>query len=572
MTCNLCFESDFITYIKKLKQFVDSGGIAIICVRDTIGHKVGNDGYLALKQLGLTKLKDDSQDNLFFNHWRGYIAVIQSGKVIFEDMADVNKSVRFKESIGKKEYDILSSPLNSACISSILVDGTEYSLNMRGINIVAINNEGIVRDSVNFDTHDKLRLCHRNKEQFEIEYKGRIKDSLIVRNPDEIIERLDFNSIIKHFNLNQVQNNIHVRIYFWGLNPLLTALETVLDELYKDNKIDLLIVYAWKNTKLITTLESKGFPAVHVDEYDLKNDSVDIAIYNDPVNYNLGINTSAMKVYLNGALVNGMQGIRGANDLVDWLCRDKQSLMDYIIVPEHVYKLISNATNVQIEKWHAFDNPKFDIIFQHLSNINIPDAWNKIKGKKCILWAFDHNYNTNGCTFDLYIAVMIDFFAKHDDFGLIIRPHDSYIDELLAHGIWSKQDLQMIKDACRNSSNIIWDDSKDYGMAYSIADAVITDINCGITISAMTLDKPMAVFQRNGEERAESQYSDVLEGIIKISNVEDMVDFIEMVGRGEDFLRSKRENYRKKYIGCFDGNNGQRIKEFIMQKYEEKIK
>ncbi len=94
-------------------------------------------------------------------------------------------------------------------------------------------------------------------------------------------------------------------------------------------------------------------------------------------------------------------------------------------------------------------------------------------------------------------------------------------------------DLELLRLFCKNSENIVWDETLDYSYAYSIADAVITDINCGISISALPLDIPVAVLERYDGNHCEPLYPEVYQSLYKICSLEDLEEFTDMVAREE---------------------------------------
>ena len=55
-------------------------------------------------------------------------------------------------------------------------------------------------------------------------------------------------------------------------------------------------------------------------------------------------------------------------------------------------------------------------------------------------------------------------------------------------------------------------------------------------------------------------------------NVEEMIKFLDMIGRGEDPLYETRLAAVRKNVKHFDSKNGWRIKEFIKQAFKEATK
>lgn len=89
-----------------------------------------------------------------------YAAILNNNEVIYEDSADdtVSKFMIIDEWL----INIVSSSYNGENYSSISIDGKEFSINKRGINIVLFDKTlGAVVESVCFDTYDQIQ-CYRN--------------------------------------------------------------------------------------------------------------------------------------------------------------------------------------------------------------------------------------------------------------------------------------------------------------------------------------------------------------------------------------------------------------------------
>lgn len=133
-------EENFLNYMYRLKE--GENFTAIISTRgDTVSGF--NDGAIsALKQLGLEKLVNAKADD-------NYIAIIESGKVTYEEISDKTITKNDTKVLGYKTTVISSSD------SSIIQMGSKnYSLDERGMNIVVLDNttRNIV-DKVRFKTY-----------------------------------------------------------------------------------------------------------------------------------------------------------------------------------------------------------------------------------------------------------------------------------------------------------------------------------------------------------------------------------------------------------------------------------
>lgn len=151
--------------------------------------------------------------------------------------------------------------------------------------------------------------------------------------------------------------------------------------------------------------------------------------------------------------------------------------------------------------------------------------------------------------------------------GIIFRPHPTLIVELLDAGIWSKKDLQIIKEYCDQSENLIFDDTLTYDRAFSCVDGIITDAFCGITCSALPTLKPICLTYRS--ENDLPYHEDLASCFYSAHNADELKVFMNIIKNDEDTMMEVRKSAAKKYIKHFDGKNGYRIKTFIKEKYLE---
>lgn len=126
-----------------------------------------------------------------------------------------------------------------------------------------------------------------------------------------------------------------------------------------------------------------------------------------------------------------------------------------------------------------------------------------------------------------------------------------------------------IDDYCNSTPNIVWDNTDTYDVAYSIADVILTDALCGITISALPTLHPICLMYRS-DMQVKSFHEDLMKEIYySAHNRQELMDFLEMAKRGEGNMYELRKAASEKNIKNFDGKNGERIKAFIEKKYQE---
>ena len=131
----------------------------VFTVRDIQGFSLTEKEIELLKQLGL-----DQADLLLEQAYHNLIGIVQNGKTIYQYIGGDELS-EYGTTIGKHAVKAVSATLNAGNKTEIVIDGKDYAVNGRGINIVVVEtNSGRVLDSVVFDTHVNEMPCTRNKD------------------------------------------------------------------------------------------------------------------------------------------------------------------------------------------------------------------------------------------------------------------------------------------------------------------------------------------------------------------------------------------------------------------------
>ncbi len=138
--------------IDKLDAYLSSfarpnDNIVIISAKDEFSANLSEGQKAAMHALGLqTEFNKDI-------YRYSYLAVLDSGNVVFEECAP--SEITYEHKVTSDEYfSVVSGGIISSNISSVKLADEEYSLDLRGLNIVVYSKKlGYVIDSVNFDTH-----------------------------------------------------------------------------------------------------------------------------------------------------------------------------------------------------------------------------------------------------------------------------------------------------------------------------------------------------------------------------------------------------------------------------------
>ena len=591
--------TDFSLYLETLLEIKNENILFLTAVRDTVGFYFSDRHNILWKRLGF-------KSTLLNKHWNGYLAVTDFKNITHEDLGEDNKSVFFETDVDPLTHiSMFSSPWTDQNTAEIKINEEEYCDNFRGFNIVLYDlSLHTFIDVASFDTHtpEIVRL-----KRDAIHPVGKIIERLKINNilpqnkscdgiNDFFTTEPEKQEPLSYSEKKYGVTKIEVRIIFFGFAGIWNCIRSLALEFAKDEKYHLVVIVCYDTDGQASKLQvvaNDGLEFIDVRDYDFDLDKVDIWItnaWNDRVfdDINFASRTDRkLFITLNPTLINGGMP---AYEFFEQL-RLLSDISDFVIISELIYDTLKNKKEL-IENVVPMKLPQFDSFYekiysnsesyQNILNDNPNSHKNrsidrlaqqeKLSGKKVILWVTDHVWDTKNVTFDLYIKDIIQFFRQHDDLGLIIRPHNMYIRELLYDKIWSPFDLENIRKYFYNSTNIIWDESQDIAIAYSLADAVISDVNCGLSVSALVIDKPLAVLYRNDGNECIPINKDVASNLYELKNLTDFENFVEMAAAGkEDETKiAARHSLFKKYIGSFDGKNGARIKAFIEREYLKK--
>lgn len=247
---------------------------------------------------------------------------------------------------------------------------------------------------------------------------------------------------------------------------------------------------------------------------------------------------------------------------------------DYCIADTSLYRrLIEDTNDDRRNKLIEMGHPKFDKVFLSMKERHYPLGWDKLQGRKVILWAPVHGvYNKRiqwWYTVDLYANRIIKYAMDHKEIGLIIRLHNMLIWELIEQGFWSYRDIEALKHFCASSENIVFDEESSYIPAYSVMDGVITDNRCSVEHTALPTLKPICITYRNDMELG-IDTKDLKEILYSAHMPDDIDKFYDMVLQENDSMFEIRKKKIGMFIKSFDGKNTQRIKEFIEKKFYDK--
>lgn len=153
----------------------------LISVKDTPGMSLDYKIDSRLAALGL-------KTSLVDKHWHAYVVAIDGTRVINETLSKKEERVAYIGKLAFGDIKLVSRTYNNGNIGYIGINGTDYSENRRGLNIVVIDRAlGEVVDTVCFDTHDPALPYFRFGKRYNAVNPPYIRNEITREAQDSII-------------------------------------------------------------------------------------------------------------------------------------------------------------------------------------------------------------------------------------------------------------------------------------------------------------------------------------------------------------------------------------------------
>ena len=355
------------------------------------------------------------------------------------------------------------------------------------------------------------------------------------------------------------------------------GIRTVYQEFSADPSFDVLLIISNRVDKItkatVKQVQTMGYRYIIWNKYHVEEDRPDILVLtsaydSESVGRNCRIYTKLIVMYSLFLLYYN-------KSLSEYWDIQQKALNgcspDYYLYDSLLYRQLRN-TNFFSSKIIETGNAKFDEIFQAIQKREYWGKWKKLEGRPTILWATSHGIWDKefylNLTFDLYARVIFQYAEEHQELGLIFRPHGSFLDEMISCGFWCEKDIERIKKYCDDTPNVVFDETDSYKTAISIADGIITDAYCGIVCSAFPTLKPICALYRTNKDQLCSE--ELLKNCYSAFEEKEVIDFFDMIKNGKDPMYELRKSESGRYVKSFDGENGRRIKNVIVEKYFER--
>lgn len=360
------------------------------------------------------------------------------------------------------------------------------------------------------------------------------------------------------------------------------SIETVYQAIADDPRfiidmIDLPIRFdlQYTDTDFYSGHKNSGHSIKHYQEYNLSEESPDVAIYSKP--------------YGGGEIVPPQFYIIDLKKVVPRSVLVPYAFFDLADNDFYIYNGYHFPLHYFAWKWIGYSkkfrdqaqrlsfgegknvsttgHPKFDQIAKLDSyESDTKEAYRTIiAGRKAVLYNSHHKIGqgpTDSGAFPEYYERLFRYFEQHKDMVLIWRPHPFFFVTALT--VFSQEQLDAVVARVKAIDNIILDQSDNYLAAFALSDALLTDGATSMAFEYVATDKPVYYTAKpnGGFVMPEGSVADLW---YWISTPKALEESLEQIRDGKDPMKAQRILDRENYIGSSDGQSGIRIRDEIYQ-------
>ena len=200
--------------------------------------------------------------------------------------------------------------------------------------------------------------------------------------------------------------------------------------------------------------------------------------------------------------------------------------------------------------------PRFDLIEPVEENVS---------KRTLFLWTprWSVNEKNDRSHFLDYYNVLLDYFIRHPDKKLIIRPHPLMFKNFLEKDILTESDVANIMMKVNSTSNIRWDSNKDYLCTFETSEVLITDYST-ITIEFFAMNKP--IIYCGNINNVNTIGRKMLTGVYKAKDAMELISRIDYLSENKSDYYSQNKKMIQEEIKV-NNNIGKAIKDTLVDNY-----
>ncbi len=166
----------------------------------------------------------------------------------------------------------------------------------------------------------------------------------------------------------------------------------------------------------------------------------------------------------------------------------------------------------------------------------------------CFLWTprWSEDKELGGSNFLKYKDSIISFMEQHPEYHLIFRPHPMTFSHFVSIGKMTAEQAREYISRYETNENMEYNNTADYLDIFQRADVMVTDVS-SVMVEYFVMRKPIILCKT--EFTPNSFFKKLMEGIYIAQSWEQVEEILDMLARGSDPLRQKREELVEELFG-----------------------
>ena len=184
--------------------------------------------------------------------------------------------------------------------------------------------------------------------------------------------------------------------------------------------------------------------------------------------------------------------------------------------------------------------------------------------KKTIIWTprWSTDDKIGGSNFFNYKNIILKLVKLHKDCLFVFRPHPLMFSNFVSTGEMSEIEVKEFKQFCRETANVVLDETKEYCDTFWQSDFLITD-GSAIVPEYFSTGKPIMFCQSKISEANTNFYNDIISRCYEVNNEHDLVNYFEQLLVGNDVKSDVRKELIDKTMNTYK-NNSEKIINSLM--------
>jgi hypothetical protein len=322
---------------------------------------------------------------------------------------------------------------------------------------------------------------------------------------------------------------------------------------------------------LATQFIEQKIPFVRCEHYDVRRERPDVAFFQNPYDHTRPAPfhvANVLPIVRRIAYVPyGLEIGGGSNNLMLQFGKTLQLNAWRVFVrserAKRLYALHCPAGNAHCV---VTGHPKLDAVLATRPEDVDPELRAWAEGKRVVLWNPHFSLSRDDAHWSTFLKwkdVLLRFFEERRDLALLARPHPHLFKHALNERMLTADDIAAFRARFEASSNMRLDERSDYRHAFNVSSALISDAS-SFLLEYPATGKPL-LFLPNKKGVGLNEDGEVVDSYYKAESEAELLQFLNMVARGEDPKRQERMTRYADFMHGVDGHVGERIRDYVVE-------